>query len=206
MLAVYADRFEEVNNPWPMLDLLLTKSAQFQRPELVENYISVLQYLCRRFPDYRRERGDACWRRVCGALATRSESVVTTAYYGLCAIAEATSSVGLGETFPMEWILKHIKKAPLQPPIVSLLLRRIPPANAPGTEDLVRALVGIAEQTEKGCYILMKMAKELIFDQAPTEEEEDDQEEEEKEEQAPEAEEPPPPPPKETRSKRKRRE
>ena len=160
VLAVYADRFEEVNNPWPMLDLLLTKSAQFQRPELVENYISVLQYLCRRFPDYRRERGDACWRRVCGALATRSESVVTTAYYGLCAIAEATSSVGLGETFPMEWILKHIKKAPLQPPIVSLLLRRIPPANAPGTEDLVRALVGIAEQTEKGCYILMKMAKD----------------------------------------------
>ena len=160
VLAVYADRFEEVDNPWPMLDILVTRSAQFQTPELVENYISLLQYLCRRFPDYRKARGDACWRRVCGVLALKNEVIVTTAYYGLCAIAEACSNVGLGDTFPMEWILKHIKKVALQPPIVSLLLRLQPPSNAPGTEQLVSALVRIAEATEKGCYILMKMAKD----------------------------------------------
>ena len=64
-------------------------------------------------------------------------------------------------------------------------------------------------EAEFGTELLMKMAKELIFDEAPTEEEDDDDDEEEekgeKQEEAQEAEEPPQPPPKERRSKRKSR-
>ena len=56
LLALFAEQFETLENPWPLLDILLKKKHYFQKSQFGKDYLSILLYLVRNFSNYRKQR------------------------------------------------------------------------------------------------------------------------------------------------------
>lgn len=156
IIALFAKQLNNLEEPWAMVDLLFRYEASFTKPKIVENYISLLVFLCCQYPHYRKGRASACWTSICNILASQDPSAVSCAYNALSKILEISDQLG-GE-FPMEMILDHITIPEIQPAVLSFLLRYHPPAsNSKYTRKLVSQLLSLTSDM-RAWYLLIKMA------------------------------------------------
>ena len=56
LLALFARSFDSLTNVWELLDLLIQKSSTFFKAMVGSELISILFFLCRNFPEYRKAR------------------------------------------------------------------------------------------------------------------------------------------------------
>jgi hypothetical protein len=156
IIAIYATKFEELESPWPMIDLLFKHFAAFSTESLVESLSSVLVFLYKRYPDFREARGEPTWKRFLGLLKTKNTRILSTTYCSLCAISPPVAPF----TFPMAFIVDHIKRPDLEEPVLSFLLRNPPVSpDIPGLDQLIAELLLIGQRDESAGYILMQMAQ-----------------------------------------------
>lgn len=160
LISHYCQDFAEARDPWPMVDSLFKFQMQFQRAEVIDEYVSLLAFLYRRFPDFRKERGQATWQTLCGMLdTTRDSQSLRSVYGGLAAIADGRMNVEI----PMEAVKRHLLDDELCDQVLSFLLVRPPKSPQSNDDEFVATLVKIAHEDVKATLLLMKLASHRDF-------------------------------------------
>ena len=152
IICVYAQKLPEINNPWKIVDILLTHCDDFKVKPFAEDYVSLLAYLVNISDEFCATRGQKAWNAICEVMKIKNEDIVIRCYAALTKIADAMGSV---ENFPTGLMCQHLKRVNLQRSCVSLLLH-VQPKRL--TQALVSALLKLAQKELKVTLILMKMA------------------------------------------------
>ena len=83
LLALFAEQFETLENPWPLLDILLKKKHYFQKSQFGKDYLSILLYLVRNFSNYRKQRIELLRPLFCSFILSNNIQTAKTAYISI---------------------------------------------------------------------------------------------------------------------------
>ncbi|OHT10954.1 hypothetical protein TRFO_19526 [Tritrichomonas foetus] len=167
VIAILCKQFDQVVDPWPVVDILFKESAHFRNSECAEDYASLLVYLCQEFEDFRDSRLQHCWTAICEALSNENVPSLITLYYSLCQLYEVDADRVSQFQFPTAAVAIHLKKPAVVRAVISLLLRITPKHR---TSGVVQGLLAAAHFDVNANLVLVKMAtkksvsKTLIHD------------------------------------------
>jgi hypothetical protein len=156
VIAVYATKFDDVEAPWPMLDLIFKHFAAFSVESLAEKFIALVFYLCQQYPEFREARGAPSWKRLRDLLKSKSENIILAAYYGMCPVCRWAKP----DSFPIDSVLPHLDRPELQAAVLSVLLRIPNITTLPRLDRLIPKLLLISQRRKSACLLLMQMARE----------------------------------------------
>ncbi|EAX88252.1 hypothetical protein TVAG_089000 [Trichomonas vaginalis G3] len=159
ILAIYAQKFAYIENPWPMVDLLIQESQRFIGPELAANYVSLLTTLCIKYEDYCQGRAEHCWRKICALLNETDIMTLKVVYCGLCNI----SKVYTGGELPIDPIRAHLRVKDLQRPVLTLLISVPLHGEESCDRPLLQTLCSLSERDDKATMVLMKASSDPVF-------------------------------------------
>ena len=157
ILTIYAQHFNDVDTPWPMLDLLFHKSDRFKKPDLAAKYASLLAVLVNSYPEFKRGRGKESWETIVEMLAAEDydNKILKALYNALCTIARFIKN----PQFPFNIAKKHLQIQDLASDVVSLFL--MIPLRGKDIEDriLLKTLLKLAQSNSKVTLALFKLAE-----------------------------------------------
>lgn len=162
IIALYCQHFVEIENPWPMIDLLIQEGALFNIPNVAPDYISLLAFLNKKYVEYRSGRAQHCWNQMISMLSATDNQSLISCYGGLCTIAEFYPGGGL----QIDLVALHLKDSELQNSVLSMLNVATLNENDASSKKLISALMDVAETNVKATLILMKLG--CIFTAAQT--------------------------------------
>ena len=155
VLAMYARHFNNLQDPWPMLDLLFYEEERFTVIDVVCQYVSLLSLLCQSFPDFRRSRGENCWDVITGVLEREDTDEV------LAACWEAVTGIESFEhTHAIDYKLlqRQFAHAELRSSILSFMIVS-PLVGFVADAKFVGNLLKAAKKDTRAGLVLMKLAK-----------------------------------------------
>lgn len=122
IIRIFSQHFDEVDDPWPMLDLLFQCADRFTKQDLVSQYANLLSILVQVYPEFRRERGELSWNVISGLLTEFPVNeehipILKTLYTSLSNMADTLRKVEI----PAEAIKEHIQNDYLAESVTSLL-------------------------------------------------------------------------------------
>ena len=153
LIALYSQRFSDIDNPWPIVDLLIQEGKYFTASEIAPDYISLLAFLNKKFVEYRNGRAQHCWNQVTSMLISNDIPTLKCCYGGLCAIAEGYSDGPL----PLEMVALHMKEKDLQDSVLALLNVASLSDKDMSNKKLISSLMTLSEKTVKATLVLMKL-------------------------------------------------
>lgn len=155
IIAYFAQQFENVREPFPMVDILFRKADSFKSIECADDYVSLLVWMLKTYPLFKEQRIQHCWTYVCDMLTLSNVAILNTCYYGLCAIAEVDGEAIKDVGYPYSAISAHIRRRPIQAAALSLLMRYPPQADTHHMANILLALLDVAQEEEKAAFLLM---------------------------------------------------
>jgi hypothetical protein len=161
LISRFATKFNEVDNPAPMLNLLFTEYHRFSRPDVVLSYIKILAYLVRTFPEFRRDQSDNAWAHIISlfdeSYISAHPEIVPAIYEGCCLIAEVVKTV----EFPFHHAKNHINNPDFAPSVLTLLLVVRLDYQELDEMSFLSALLRFARKGEKNASLaLMRLAED----------------------------------------------
>lgn len=150
LLALYAKRFDQIHNPWALLDLLISNWKVFFRSSAASDYIKLLCFLNTQNAAYVKARFKAC-RPLFTRFLESSEKLVR--YDSYKAIGELYDK---DFELPYDIIAKDLKDQYLIIPIMSILVRA---KNIPVSKEILFPLLNIARTKEEASKIILKLMK-----------------------------------------------
>ncbi|EAY13762.1 hypothetical protein TVAG_467770 [Trichomonas vaginalis G3] len=162
IIALYCQNFGEIDNPWPMIDLLIQEGSHFNIPNVAQDYISLLAFLNKKYIEYRKGRSQHCWNQIISMLSTDDTKILAACYGGLCTISEFYP----GGAIQIDSVSQHLKNTELQNSVLAMLNVATLNENDASSKKLISTLMSIAETNVKATLILMKLG--CIFSAAQT--------------------------------------
>jgi len=160
ILALFSQHFDDIDNPWPIVDLLIQESSRFSSFDNIVNYVTLLAFLCRKFPDFCAERGKHCWHKISSIIVSAKDlHIIGAAYFSLYSITEVYQD-GVA---PIDAIKIHIKIKELQDSALTLLLAAPPKGKDSKDKQLLLLLISIAEKNRNATLVLIRMALDFEF-------------------------------------------
>lgn len=161
LIALYGQRFNEIDNPWPMIDLLIKDAKYFYNVEVASDYVSLLSFLNKKFIEYRSGRAVHCWNQIKGMIIGMTDkNILKQCYGGLCALSEGCQ----GASLPLTPITEHLRDPALQDCVLAVLNMSTLNESDASSKQLISTLLSVAETNVKATLVLMKLACDL----APT--------------------------------------
>lgn len=157
LIALYSQQFDEIDNPWPVVDLLIQEGNLFKGADLAPDYVSLLAYLNKKFPEYRSGRAQHCWNQITSMLNLTDKSSIKCCYGALCSISEKYTDGPL----QLEIISLHLKDPELQDSVLAFLNVANFGSKDLSNEKLISTLIRLSEKTVKATLVLMKFAVDL---------------------------------------------
>lgn len=161
LLAFYSQQFNEVDDPWPMLDLLFQEFERFMKEDIAGKYAMLLSTLVQTYPEFRRGRGEAAWKNVCELLSINNEDVLIDVYNACCCIASVVKRC----RFPFVHIKEHIMNPRLLPSVISLLLVVNLEYEELRDKVLIKRVIEVAKEKPQGTLVLMRLAQDRAIAQ-----------------------------------------
>ena len=158
LLSIYAQHFASLDNPWTIIDLLISEGKYFSTEDISQNYISLLSFLNKYFPEYRDNRSKHCWNQIYQILSSfhNNVKIASACYQGFCSIAEDTTE---SYQLPIDHIINHLQNEQLQNYVLALLdIAKVPEKDAL-TRKLLMNLIKIAESNVKATLVLMQLCE-----------------------------------------------
>lgn len=159
LLAMYSQHFNEIDNPWPMVDLLIQEAHRFQGIETATNFATLLAFLCRKYPDYCEGRSEHCWRKISALLALKDIPTLKSVYCALFSITEVYKEA----VSPLELMKPHLKIRDLQDSVLTLLLAAPPVGKDTRDKVLLQTLCQMGERNKNATLVLMRIATDNSF-------------------------------------------
>ena len=162
IISIYATYFEQLDNPWPLLDDLINGQRRFSVDECAKEYVLLLAYLVKTYRGFRRGRAKACFDCVAQNLESEDEDVINATYSALADIVSLEQNV----IVPFREVRAHLRFEQFQDTILDFLL--VAPLNF---DDIYNAkflsqLLKIGRENEKATLILMRLAEDVKVAQA----------------------------------------
>ncbi|KAK8885672.1 hypothetical protein M9Y10_041124 [Tritrichomonas musculus] len=170
ILCSYAKQFNDLNtdNPWPMIDILIQASKYFTKPNLIQNYSSILIHLCSKYPDYRSARGEYCWNILENIIETETDvTSLDVCYNSLAALFDYYKE---GE-IPTRSIKTHLNNPEILDSVLSFLavlasVELGPNNNSNHTSifndtEIIKKLLSTAKTNVKATLVLMKASSDI---------------------------------------------
>ena len=167
LLMYYSQCFNSLNDPWPIIDLLIIGSERFSAFDTASQYVMILSLLIQSFPEFRESRCKACWDIIYQIVSNEeSNDILRFAYEALAGIESFDNSNKIDYSLA----IKHLRIRQIQSSVLSLLL--LSPMNDEkviSSQDLIVALVRSSAKNVKATLILMnicsvsKKASQLIL-------------------------------------------
>ena len=151
LLGLYSQSFNDADDPWPILDLLFLNSEPFEHIEFVQDYLSLLVYLVKSYPTYRRERGKHVWKKLIQMTTKDDISIIRYSYFCLTEIATIIENQKVNSSL----IKKHLKIDDIQQSVLSFLLVVKTNLEYFRNQHLLSILINIAQRDLKATLILM---------------------------------------------------
>jgi len=161
IIAYYSQEFNSIRNPYGILDLLFFESDSFCNAECGIDYVSLLVYLLRQYLPFRKERISQCWTYICDMLRLVDNSVITSCYYGLCAISEIDNSAICNIGYPSEPISYHLLNKEVQSSVLSFLMRYPPPPKIHHMKEIILSLLDISYEYENATLLLLALSMDI---------------------------------------------
>ncbi|OHS92712.1 hypothetical protein TRFO_40969 [Tritrichomonas foetus] len=154
ILANYAQKINDTDDPWAMLDLLFYESKHFNNRKTGKQYLTLLTFLCSNYEDYAEGRGENCWKQICSMLTKNYIDVLQTGYDALRIIYKYYPNGSL----PISAIKANLELDLVQPNIFAFLLSL--PIDHPELKkpELINCLINCAETSEKAITVLLQLA------------------------------------------------
>ena len=154
ILARFAQKFKEVDDPLTMLDVLISKFDLFKERETVIQYLALVTYLCRQFDDYQSERSQYCWLKICKLLKEEEDTEVLKSCYGALFAISSVSKSRYG--FKLQAVNDHMRMPELTEFVLPFL---IVCSEMLEGEEIIETLLEIAELDDKATLVLMRMCE-----------------------------------------------
>ena len=159
LLAYLALKFDHIQDPWPIFELLVKRPQYFGNDDLIGNYVALLIYLNKNFEPFRKAYSTKTWRAFCSFLPGDSVDLAKTCLCGLCALYDIIPKVATKGTFPTRDVAKYLKNRETKSAAIPLLLRTQPKnADPEDLKALITNLFKAAKDDKKASLILMEMA------------------------------------------------
>ena len=158
IISIFSQNFENLREPFPMIDILFRQSDYFRSIECADDYISLLIWLLQKSPTFRKQRIQHCWTYVCDMLNLSNIAILNTCYYGLCKISEVDKDSIKELGYPVSAVAKHILRRPLRNAVMSLLMRYPPSSDTRHMIDLLLSLIKVSEEDNKAILLLMGLS------------------------------------------------
>lgn len=157
LIAIYCQQFGELDNPWPIVDLLIQEGKYFVTPSVAPDYVSLLAYLNKKYIEYKDGRSPHCWNQICSMLNSSDPLTLRSCYGGLCTM----STLYTDGSLPIEIVSNHLKLPDLQDSVLAMLNVATLSEKDSSNGRLISALFSIAENNVKGTLVLMKLGCNL---------------------------------------------
>lgn len=155
LITIFAQKFNDLEDPWSMLDLLFHEKNRFSQPDIADKYSSLLSSLVQSYPEFKRGRGADSWNVCCDLLKIEDPIVVKSVLNSMCGIASNVRNCKL----PAEDVKNIIKTESLISPLLNCLLLVSLDTNEFRDPALIKMLVKIAGKNTKSTLVLMKLAQ-----------------------------------------------
>lgn len=159
LLAIYSEKFNEVENPWPMVDLLIQEAGRFTETYIAGNYATLLAYLCTHYQDYCQGRAEHCWKKIC-LLLTETDILTLKIIY--CALTNIARVYNLG-TLPLSHMKHHLRIKELQRAILSLLICVPLQGDDCCDFEFFQTITNLAQRDVRATTALMKAAQDEVY-------------------------------------------
>ncbi|EAX94902.1 hypothetical protein TVAG_382870 [Trichomonas vaginalis G3] len=169
ILSIYATYFDQLENPWPLLDDLIQGQRRFSVDACAKEYCLLLAYLVTEHLGFRRGRSKQAFDCVAQNLESDSEEVVIAAYSALASIVSVEQNV----IIPFREVRSHLAYRypdqdvhPFQDAVLDFLL--VAPLN---WDDLANpkflsTLLELAKTEAKASLVLCRLAEDVKVAQA----------------------------------------
>ncbi|OHS99984.1 hypothetical protein TRFO_33444 [Tritrichomonas foetus] len=146
----YAQSFEYIENPWPLLDLLIKNNKKFLEIENSEDYISLLLFLNSHFANYVRARLKHCRPIFIRALRSENLRCVSASYLAIATLFDS------GIDLPLSQVFNDLKEPELEENVLKVisLIKQIPIK-----QEYIYALINSAHRYEEASKTVLQLLK-----------------------------------------------
>ena len=171
LLAYLALKFDHIQDPWPIFEMLVKRPQNFGTEDLIGDYVALLIYLNKNFEPFRKAYSTKTWRAFSSFLTTDSDDIAKVCLCGLCALYDIIPKAAQKGGFPTHEISRLLVNPNTKGAAIPLLLRTQPKLSegksqeqkAAEREDmktLLSSLFEVAHSDKKATLILMEMAND----------------------------------------------
>jgi hypothetical protein len=148
LLELFAKGFNEMEDPWTLLDLMLGSHGIYLKSSVGSEYLSLLYFLNASFPRFRKARFLDCRPIFVLFLCSPDENAVQVAYKAICGLFNTFSDL------PIEQLTADLSQPELAFPAISVLLRF---PRLPARLSLFPPLLSLAETYIEATLILLDL-------------------------------------------------
>lgn len=152
ILANFSSHISQLDNPWPLLDLMLNESSYFLQNKCGNMLVMTLYYLCMNNKKFKESRLADCVVAFLDGIRSTNVKTIKSSYNALCVFYDGDDEVDF------ESISKHIKDEEIRDNALNFLLRL---EKIPVIDDLIQSLLEEAKMNDKACLCLIKMAQSI---------------------------------------------
>lgn len=149
LLATFCNAFDDLDNAWTLVDLMIRKSHFFLKSEAAQEFIATLFCLCSNHEKYREARLQHCLDVFIQGTVMSDPRVVSACYNSLAAFWNHSIKVDI------DTLIGHLKNEETAEAAVQIPLRM---KHIPRRADLVEALLECAQYYVEACFCLVRIA------------------------------------------------
>lgn len=150
LLANFSSKISQLDNPWPLLDLMLNESPSFLKNKSGSMLVMTLYYLCMNNKIFNESRLADSVVVFLDGIRTNNLNTIKSSYNSLCVFYDGDEEVDF------EIISEHIKDDKVRENALNFLLRL---EKIPAIDNLIRSLIDEAKNNEKASLCLIKIAQ-----------------------------------------------
>ena len=164
IITKYAQKFieaDDIEDPWPFLDILVYCSSSFFTPELIRPYASLVLYLIQGSEDYKVARLRNFWHIYVKHASDSSELPCHPIIYtSLAHILDLGLNIAQGVPFPIEGLRNDLRQIIAQEPVLEFIIAYSKYDLKPLNDfELIQTLLFVAKDNIKALITLLVLAK-----------------------------------------------
>ena len=159
LVSELAKKLDELKDPLPVIDAVMKSwKVAFKSPSAAAPFLSLFYYLCRVYPDYKKQRIEVCKTLFSRFLNCQSKTAICVAYNGL------SYFVGPNLAIDFKHAIKCLKDKNTANTILSVMLKldaiQLDEKDVETQKEFVNVLLVKAQQSNRASLLLCKLAED----------------------------------------------
>lgn len=156
LISVYTQFFDDLENPYPFIDMLFNGEQYFLSKETAFDYISLLMYLTREFPSFREGRCHEVYEIALKGLKSEDDEVVEISFNCLATVANYIDDIEI----PSKEIKTFISNKQVRKSVLNYLA--VCPPFEDSTPKFIKSILKIAQDDVLATLVLMKLTSQQV--------------------------------------------